>query len=286
MPTIYWVSSPSRPDDTVMISGEGLSGVTTVMVARLDDGAATAEADVVVGNTSESSVPLPVPIASASYTQVKPLTVTSTSTNFVIPSNFALGVYSCYTLSGNTKSNAVLINAPTCAWFQAPRGGGNSAAPGEVIKLFGRCFGSLAASTEDEEGEPETPPGGFDPEAPVEEGEGDVDALDLSLSRSMILPRISTEKDIFLAAAEMDESLANENVPANEQQMNAAQSLLQRRQPRRLTGTPLAADEDRSLGGASASASVSGDLQLLEAQGAFFVLFLNTSTIFFVAFHA
>lgn len=283
MPTLYWASSPARPNDTVLLTGSGLGSVTAVQVARLADGTPSLLAvddpdfcspqgtDENLAFTDESAIALPTPIPGVTYAAVKPLVVSATSVTFVIPSSLAIGVFSVYVTAGTAKSNTVLVNAAQGIWFQAKNGSGLNAWRGETVRLFGRCFGSLTALADDESlDDPQAPQFAAAHSNGLHRRHAPQTETGLGGDDYEMLGHISTDHDInSVAAAMMDahvdgdqdqQGVDNRQDQQQQQQQQQGQSLLHRA-VRRLTGAPLAEDEDRSLGGASATASASGDLR-------------------------
>lgn len=114
-PTIFWFNDPVGPDETVLVTGADLDQVTSATVARDRDPGSSAKAD------DETSVDI---------LQANPL-----SLKFVIPKQFAPGIYR-FTLNHAQGSLTGRINQPTIYWTQADLGDAVSA--GGSIQIFGR----------------------------------------------------------------------------------------------------------------------------------------------------
>ena len=117
-PRVFWASDPVQPNDTVLVMGEDLGGVTSVQVRRLPDTPA--------GAGTEQGMP------------VTPLQVTSQSVKFTIPAAWKIGVYACRLQAGPARSATFLVNAPDPWWHQGD--GGDSSSPGGWLRVFGKCL--------------------------------------------------------------------------------------------------------------------------------------------------
>jgi hypothetical protein len=114
-PTIFWFNDPVGPDDTVLVTGAGLDTVTTATINRLPDEASGGE---------------PEAAKAVAILQANPQ-----SLKFVVPKDFAPGIYR-FTLTSTEGSVSGDINRPTVYWIQGS--GGEAAAPGEWLRVFGR----------------------------------------------------------------------------------------------------------------------------------------------------
>ena len=112
-PAIFWFNDPVDPDETVLVTGADLNEVTSVTIARIDEQGSKAE--------RETSVEI---------LQANPL-----SLKFVIPREFAPGIYR-FTLKHAGGSLSGRVNLPTIYWTQGNLG--DAASPGGTIQLFGR----------------------------------------------------------------------------------------------------------------------------------------------------
>jgi hypothetical protein len=114
-PVIFWFNDPVGPDETVLVTGADLNEVTSATVARVGEQGSDPKAE------QETSVQI---------LQANPL-----SLKFVIPKEFAPGIYRV-TLTHAQGSLSVRVNLPTIYWTQGDLG--NSVSPGGSIQVFGR----------------------------------------------------------------------------------------------------------------------------------------------------
>lgn len=121
-PHIFWVSDPVRPNEAVIVIGDGLSD-SKVEVKRLDD----------VPGESPSPVAWTGPGIS-----VEALQVSDRSLKFIMPPDLKDGVYGLRITAGGLAETR-LINAPIVYWNQGDDGA--SASPGGWLRLFGRSMG-------------------------------------------------------------------------------------------------------------------------------------------------
>jgi hypothetical protein len=121
-PLIYWASDPVGPGQSVLVIGDALGSQAKVEIARLGDGA------------------MGVPPAALSAWQgagVKAdvLQPTDHSLKFVVPEQFALGVFAYRVVTpGGTATG--LLNRPAVWWTQGDQG--TSVTPGKTLELFGK----------------------------------------------------------------------------------------------------------------------------------------------------
>ena len=115
-PAVFWASSPVRPNEAVYFQGNGLDDGVKLEVARVADGA------------SESS----------GWHGVTALQPAGTSVKFVLPADFAPGVYVAR-ISGKAGTAEVLLNTPDFWWMQGDLGNAK-ASPGGWLRLFGRSL--------------------------------------------------------------------------------------------------------------------------------------------------
>lgn len=114
-PTIFWINDPVGPDETVLVTGADLNEVTSATVARDRD----------KGSSSKPEQETSVEILQASPLSLK----------FVIPKEFAPGIYR-FTLTHAQGSLTGRVNLPTIYWTQGDLG--DAASPGGSIQVFGR----------------------------------------------------------------------------------------------------------------------------------------------------
>lgn len=114
-PSIFWASDPVGPDETVIVTGAELDGISAATVSRVAD----------PGNAAAPVAPKAVSILQA----------TPQSLKFVIPKDFAPGIYR-FTLSYAEGAISAALNLPTIYWTQGNLG--DAASPGEWLRIFGR----------------------------------------------------------------------------------------------------------------------------------------------------
>lgn len=114
-PAVFWFNDPVGPDDTVVVTGDALDQVTGATVSRLQDAESGA------GSTAAKAVDI--------------LQSNSQSLKFVIPKDFAAGLYH-FTLRSPDGTFSANLNLPTIYWTQGNLG--EAASPGEWLRIFGR----------------------------------------------------------------------------------------------------------------------------------------------------
>ncbi len=115
-PVVFWESDPVGPDQTVVLSGANLSGVSAVRVARLRDSASSA-------------------VGALPDVDAKIVQQTDRSLKFLLPAGIGKGVYQ-YALTGKGAPVKGLLNTPTVYWTQGDDG--NAATPGGWLRVLGR----------------------------------------------------------------------------------------------------------------------------------------------------
>src|SRR5262245_42588028 len=114
-PVMFWFNDPVGPDETVLVTGAELDKITSVTVARIGEPGSMREA------APETSVPI---------LQANPL-----SLKFVVPKEFAPGIYR-FTLAYAEGTVGGRLNMPTVHWTQGNLG--DAATPGGWLQVFGR----------------------------------------------------------------------------------------------------------------------------------------------------
>jgi hypothetical protein len=112
-PSMFWLNDPVGPDDTVLVMGDHLNEIASATVSRIPD----------LGSQPEQETPVEVMQASPS------------SLKFVIPKEFAAGVYR-FMLAHAQGTLTGRINLPTIYWTQGDLG--DTVSPSGWIQLFGR----------------------------------------------------------------------------------------------------------------------------------------------------
>ncbi len=132
IPQVFWVSDPVLPNDTVLVTGEGLVEVTAVQLFRRPDVAPSAQ--------MAPNIP-----SITSWQGVKPLQVTSRSVKFVVPTNWKAGVFACRLMTRTGTSKTFLVNGPDPWWLQGNEG--DTASPSGWLRIFGKSlnFGGASA---------------------------------------------------------------------------------------------------------------------------------------------
>ena len=120
-PSLFWVSEPVYPGETVLLQGDGLA-TAQVEIARMTDG--------------PPGDPPPGAPGPKSWTRMEALQANARSVKFTLPGDRANGVYACRLMSGGQAAPLRLINAPDPWWMQGDQG--ESASPGGWLRVFGR----------------------------------------------------------------------------------------------------------------------------------------------------
>ena len=123
-PQVIWVSEPVRPDETLMVMGEGF--------------------------TSNSVVELGLPTDSAKpevkeWTALRPIQASERSLKVVVPKAWPLNVWACRVREGRAVSSVGFLNEPEVWWWNGD--GGEFATPGGWLRVFGKSlnFGGKSA---------------------------------------------------------------------------------------------------------------------------------------------
>lgn len=119
-PAIFWFNDPVGPDETVLVTGADLNEVTSASVIRLPD---------------QGAAPTQVQETPVDISQANPL-----SLKFVIPENFAPGIYR-FTLHSAEGTLSGRVNLPSIYWAQGDHHEGDrgeAVPPSGQIQLFGR----------------------------------------------------------------------------------------------------------------------------------------------------
>lgn len=114
--SLFWVSDPVAPDETVLVMGDQLKDTADIWVARLADDPSRP--------TSESTEKF----------HIKPIQATATSLKFVLPENLGTGVYRIG--FGRQDAATYELNAPSIYWLQGDQGISSSA--GGWVRVLGR----------------------------------------------------------------------------------------------------------------------------------------------------
>ncbi len=123
---IIWASDPVRPDETVLVMGDGFGDGATVEVGRVADGPATAT-DIAAGATPEVR----------QWQRAEALQVSRQSMKFVIPEAWQMGAFAFRVSSRRETSQPVVVNGPDPWWMQGD-GGNGVASPGDWLRIFGK----------------------------------------------------------------------------------------------------------------------------------------------------
>ena len=125
-PVVLWGSDPVRPGQTALLFGDSWDGCSSVRLERLRD------ADLPLKGSPRSLLATSVDIR-----MVKPLQVRPRSVKFLIPPDWAPGVFrvTVETPGGRTET---LLNRPQILWAQGDRGSLVSA--GGFVRVVGKCL--------------------------------------------------------------------------------------------------------------------------------------------------
>lgn len=114
-PAMFWFNDPVGPDETVLVTGADLNEITSASIIRLPD---------------QPAAPTQEPETSVEILQANPQ-----SLKFVIPKDFAPGIYR-FTLNYAQGRLTGRVNLPTIYWTQGDLG--EAVPPSGRIQLFGR----------------------------------------------------------------------------------------------------------------------------------------------------
>lgn len=124
-PQIAWASDPVRPDETVMLVGEGFADGCSVELGQLANGPSTAPQANAAPNVKQ-------------WEKIQPLQTGGSSLKFVVPKSWTQGVWMCRVRFGDALSDPVVLNAPSPWWWNGD--GGESASPGGWVRVFGKAM--------------------------------------------------------------------------------------------------------------------------------------------------
>jgi hypothetical protein len=125
-PVVSTVSSPTMPDQTVLVSGEGFARDTEIRIARLEDGKPGIEI---------KEAPAPGEDARS----VMPLQGSGRSLKFVVPKAFEKGMYVASFRTGDKDSEVVRINSPVALWVQSDQF--SYSTPDGWLRIVGEALG-------------------------------------------------------------------------------------------------------------------------------------------------
>lgn len=119
-PAMFWFNDPVGPDETVLVTGSDLDQISSATITRVPD----------LGSPPAKGQP-----AQAQETPVDIVQINPGSLKFVIPKDFAPGIYR-FTLHHAQGSLTGRANLPTIYWTQGEPG--EAVAPSGQVQLFGR----------------------------------------------------------------------------------------------------------------------------------------------------
>ena len=120
---VYWSSNPVSPGETAMVVGAGLESTKQIAVVRLGDGAAGEP-----GTDALHALPV-------GARPLEPAQVSELSVKFVLPGEEKPGLYAAQMISGEERSEVVVLNRPDLRWVQGDAG--PQATPGGWLRGFG-----------------------------------------------------------------------------------------------------------------------------------------------------
>ena len=125
VPQIISASDPVRPDEAVLVIGEGFDPACSIELGPLADGPAT-------GPQTNASP------AVQHWETIQPLQTNGRALKFVVPKAWPQGVWVCRVRQGDGVSAPVTLNAPTAWWWNGD--GGETASPGGWVRVFGKSL--------------------------------------------------------------------------------------------------------------------------------------------------
>lgn len=124
-PTIFWVSNPAQPGETVMVVGDSLGEKPVVEVMRIPDGAAGAPSEKAFAWSGRGQ-------------RAEILQDSEGTVKFLLPGGQARGVFA-FRISTTNGTAGGLLNRPALWWAQGDLGG--SASAGGWLEVFGKNLG-------------------------------------------------------------------------------------------------------------------------------------------------
>lgn len=130
-PIITWGSDPVRPDETVLLQGEGFGDDCVIELGRLPDSEPVAP-------RSDAT------LAVERWESLSALQANERSLKFVVPKSWPMGVWACRVRRGGSVSQPMVLNAPESWWWNGDEGG--LASPGGWLRVFGKSlnFGGVS----------------------------------------------------------------------------------------------------------------------------------------------
>ena len=116
-PQIIQASDPVRPDETVLVTGEGFGNDSKAELAVMPD--------------RPGAEP-------QKWEEIKPLQCENQSLKFVVPKAWKQGVWMCRVKQGGFASKPVVLNAPSAWWWNGDEG--ETATPGGWLRVFGKSL--------------------------------------------------------------------------------------------------------------------------------------------------
>jgi hypothetical protein len=132
-PSIFWASSPVRPDETVLIAGHALA----------DSGSSESETSVELGvyrqgDRGAPSSLAPQALEPETWHTVKPLQTDTDRVMATVPADWPQGLWACRVTRAGVTSAPVLLNAADAWWAQGDQG--EAASTGGEIRVFGKAL--------------------------------------------------------------------------------------------------------------------------------------------------
>ena len=123
-PHVIWASEPVRPDETLMVMGEGFTSNSVV------------ELGLRMNSSKQETM---------EWTALQPMQASERSLKVVVPKALPLNVWSCRVRNGQAVSNVDVVNEPEVWWWNGD--GGEFATPGGWLRVFGKSlnFGGKSA---------------------------------------------------------------------------------------------------------------------------------------------
>jgi hypothetical protein len=131
-PCIFWASDPVRPDETVLLQGSDFPAAAVVEITRLDNTPTGAGADGALPARDAQLGQI------KAWTRVPVLQGTDETLKFVVPADWAPGVFACRIVAAGAASEPTLLNEPDPWWIQGDEG--EAATAGGWLRVLGKSL--------------------------------------------------------------------------------------------------------------------------------------------------
>ncbi|MEI6712547.1 MAG: glycosyl hydrolase family 28-related protein [Verrucomicrobiota bacterium] len=130
-PQIIHATDPVRSDETVLVTGDSFGDATMVEISPVPEG-------------TKGPVKADSFSAIETWKSLEPIQRGEGTLKFVVPKEWAQGIWLCRVRNGAEVSSPVFLNAPSVWWWNGDLG--ESASPGGWVRVFGKAlsFGEVS----------------------------------------------------------------------------------------------------------------------------------------------